>query len=392
MALTSRSYKGSIKNLSGDSNHPDYKASAKKDSVNVVAFDREGEDWGVLSNYAEVPIKMGTPFGMKVFPTVEHYFQYQKDPNDANYLNNILNGDAQNARNLGQTKKWSDFKLADQAIQRAIQAKLENPQVQQVLKQTGDACLVEDTGSRSPRNQDGNWGWKQGGDIAPHSKTGNKLGILLMEERNRLHIQDNNLSMIVHSPRDLSERARGIMTRNYPHTDLINLSKTLQTPQSAVPEFDYPSSRLKTNLNHATGRQTFAVESNKEVSSLIRSMLETPPATLDLPMVSKGLMKGSFKIAFDNPQEAQAFKNLLRKDGFETSYYGDEERFPMQCSGKTLNHIVRFENTGEKTEIPKEALAFLNQKFKDENKVAEIVEKMGFEKPQVELAHSQLLS
>jgi predicted NAD-dependent protein-ADP-ribosyltransferase YbiA (DUF1768 family) len=383
MPLTAKSYKGSIKKLSGSSNHSQYKGSS--DSVDVVAFDREGEDWGVLSNYAEVPINMPTPFGTKTFPTVEHYFQYQKDPNDAKYLADILKGDAQNARNLGQTKKWADYRLADEAMKRAIQTKLENPLVQQALLSTGKACLIEDTGSRSPKNQDGNWGWKTGGEVTPHVKAGNKLGILLMEERNRMHQQQGNIAMVVQNPRELSERARGIMTRNHSTTNLIDLSKHLPDASITAKKDVLPSVHMKSSLSQITHKLPHH-DSGKEVNAVVRSMMVPSSPNVDIPLVSKGNMNGTFKIAFDNPQDALAFRQLLKQDGFDTSYFGDGERYPMTYADKTLSHIVRFENKGAHTEIPDGALEFLKQKFNDNNKVMDVVEKMGFERPKLELS------
>ncbi|WP_454780444.1 NADAR family protein [Legionella sp. WA2022007384] len=379
MPLSARSYKGAIKKLSGSSNHSSYQG--RSDSVNVVAFDREDEGWGILSNYAEIPIKMQTPFGERTFPTVEHYFQYQKDPKDEEYLKKILKGDAQNARNLGQDKQWADFKLADEAMKRAIQAKLENPLVRKALKETENACLIEDTGSRSPQNQDGNWGWQTGGQIKAYSKTGNKLGILLMEERNRIHQQEGHPALVVQNPRDLSERARGIMTRNHSKTDLIHLSKHL--PDAMPKQDSFPSSRVKNSLHQLTHNPP-TPDSNKEVSTMIRTLMTTSSSIPDIPVVGKGAMNGTFKIAFDNPQDAAVFRSLLQKQGFETTYFGNNERYPMESSGKTLNHIVRFENKGPNTEIPKEALRFLKQKFNDDDRVANIIEKMGFDRPSVQ--------
>ncbi|MCW8400584.1 NADAR family protein [Legionella sp. PATHC038] len=376
MPLSRRFKTGSIKKLSGPSNHVNYQTQS--DSIDVVAFDREGDEWGIFSNYAEIPIEMETPFGKRTFPTVEHYFQYQKDPQDKEYLDRILQGNAQNARDEGQKKAWTDFRLADEAMQRAIQEKLKNPEVQKALRATGNACLIEDTGSRATNNQDGNWGWKKGGAIESFSDTGNKLGILWMEERNRLYQRDGHFSTIVQNPGDLSERARGIMTRNYSNMDLFQLSKQLPDSSISPQKDNFASSRMKNSLYEMTHKNTSSIE----VSAMIRTMMaSSAPTTPELPIVSKGLQNGTFKIAFDNPQEAAAFRNLLQQKGFETSYFGNNERYPMECSGKTLNHIVRFENHGSKTEIPQEALQFLKQKFNDEHKVASIVEQMGFERP-----------
>lgn len=195
-----------------------------------------------------------------------------------------------------------------------------------------------------------------------------------MQERNRLlgHFPAQD-------PTDLSERARGIMTRNYKTNDLINLSKSLP---DAGP-VNYPSSRMKDSLNHSKNTPG---SSNQEVSSMLRTMMPPSSTNSDIPLVAKGQMNGTFKIAFDNPKDALAFKNLLLKDGFETTYFGDGERHPMEHAGQKLNHIVRFENNGLKNEIPKEALQFLKEKFHDNNKVSSIVEQMGFERPKMGLA------
>ncbi len=105
----------------------------------------------------------------------------------------------------------------------------------------------------------------------------------------------------------------------------------------------------------------------------------------EIPIVCKGAQNGTLKIAFDNPQDAQAFRNLLNDSGFKTTYYGGNDKYPMEHAGKKLDHIVRFENNGDKTCIPEEALEFLKDKFKnDHEKIANIVEGMGFEKPELE--------
>ncbi|QRN02938.1 DUF1768 domain-containing protein [Legionella sp. MW5194] len=362
MTLSVKSFNGPIKRLTGPSDHPKLKGSNKTDSVSIVAFDRESDAWGIFSNYAETPIRMMTPYGERTFPTVEHYFQYQKDPNDKAYLNEILSGDAQNARNVGQKKKWNHYSDADRAMERAIDAKLKIPGVQNALLATGDACLIEDTGSRSDKNQDGNWGWKKGGQVAPHNGAGNKLGILLMEKRNLLNSSSN-----VEDPRDLSERARGIMTHNYAHTDLISLSKSLPDSTRAYSTYNHQNN----NLPH----------SNQELSKVIYRMGKMNKEYSGIPLVERGAMNGALKIAFDSPEDANEFQTILAKEGFKTTYFGGNDKYPIDCgNGKNLEHIVRFENDGLAEEIPAAALEFLKRKFSDDDeKIADIVQQLGFE-------------
>ncbi|KTD10949.1 hypothetical protein Lgra_1915 [Legionella gratiana] len=125
---------------------------------------------------------------------------------------------------------------------------------------------------------------------------------------------------------------------------------------------------------------------SQEVSSAIQEMFDSKsaPKGSDIPVVSKGGMKGTFKMAFDTAQDAQTFKQLLNEFGFKgVSYYGAGEKYPMQHNGRELSHIVRFENDGNKATIPTEALDFLRIKLNDDEKVADIVEQMGFDRPEL---------
>jgi hypothetical protein len=76
------------------------KANIRKlGDVEVVAFVRSEEtaslltNWRILSNEAVVPITMPTQFGERIFPTVQHYRQYMKDPGSESLLNAILKAD-----------------------------------------------------------------------------------------------------------------------------------------------------------------------------------------------------------------------------------------------------------------------------------------------------------
>ncbi len=205
--------------------------------IDVVAFDRETDDWGNLSNYALIPIRMETPFGLIEFLTVEHYFQYKKDPENKAYLEQILNcttaGDARRAgRSCSLNKVAWDNGGADAAMDAALTAKVkQHPEVVATLMQTENACLIEDTGSRSPDNQDGHWGWKTGGQITEtNTSKGNKLGILWMKKRNQIYAQLGKKALMVNDPQGLSEKARQIMRPKHPNQNLISLPLPTRVP------------------------------------------------------------------------------------------------------------------------------------------------------------------
>lgn len=162
--------------------------------------------------------------------------------------------------------------------------------------------------------------------------------------------------------------------------------------QGLVDHFNQAQQRRSPNpslsqsiLTSPKSSQTLPKEGASQVSSVIQEMFDGKSVSKnsDIPVVSKGDMKGTFKMAFDNAQDAQTFKKLLDDFGFKgLSYYGSGEKYPMQHNGQNLSHIVRFENDGNKATIPSEALDFLRIKLDDDEKVADIVEKMGFDRPE----------
>ena len=108
-------------------------------------------------------------------------------------------------------------------------------------------------------------------------------------------------------------------------------------------------------------------DANQQASSMVKQMMKSDAMRqLDsgIPIVCKGNKNGTLKFAFDNPQDAQVFRKILQDSGFKTTYFGGNDKYPMEHNGKKLDHIVRFENNGNKTCIPEEALEFLKEKFK----------------------------
>ncbi|WP_242606206.1 hypothetical protein [Legionella cincinnatiensis] len=163
--------------------------------------------------------------------------------------------------------------------------------------------------------------------------------------------------------------------------DHFNQAQQMRTPNPHTMNTSLPQSILTSPKSS----QIPPKEGASQVSSVIQEMFDGKSVSKnrDIPMVSKGDMKGTFKMAFDNAQDAQTFKKLLDDFGFKgLSYYGAGEKYPMRHNGKELSHIVRFENDGNKATIPSEALDFLRIKLDDEEKVADIVEQMGFDRPE----------
>jgi predicted NAD-dependent protein-ADP-ribosyltransferase YbiA (DUF1768 family) len=77
-------------------------ASADKSTtIPVVAFDNPQGEWGILSNQALKAIKMNTAFGEQTFPSVEHYVQYMRDPQNKDYMEELLKKSPEEARELG---------------------------------------------------------------------------------------------------------------------------------------------------------------------------------------------------------------------------------------------------------------------------------------------------
>lgn len=203
------------------------KAPQSADFVEVVAFDDPKNEWGIFSNYAATPIHMtinypGTNRSRNVtFPTVEHYFQFMKDPDNENHLQSILkNPSPENARRLGKNVNievtqpdWEN--VSKQVMKDALVTKAEqHPAFFTALMNTGTACLVEDTGARNNSiSRDGKWGFKLGGETDGNQE-GNLLGQMLMDVRNDLYENDNQAQKKVNS-KNVSNEVKQIMQRHY---------------------------------------------------------------------------------------------------------------------------------------------------------------------------------
>ena len=146
-----------------------------------VRFYKVKDPYGELSNFAPYPIVVDEVR----WPTSEHYFQAQKFAGHPTSMERVRGaptpGDAARlGRGLpGLRGDWEEVK--DDAMRRALLAKFtQHAKLKRKLLATGDATLIEHT--RNDRY------WADGGD-----GTGlNRLGVLLMELRSRLHEEERN--------------------------------------------------------------------------------------------------------------------------------------------------------------------------------------------------------
>jgi hypothetical protein len=206
----------------------------------IIAFDDPNGPWGILSNSA--PIKdfaMKTQFGMKIFPSVEHYLQYLRKPYDQVWMVQIQHeADVKKVQEKGAkffaglsptaaTKHKVDWLAAiEEKLNDAIDAKLaKSKEFAKALEDTQDAFLVADTSLRDESLQDDNLGWKSGhrvNSITNLRTQGNQLGIILMEKRNAIHYKNNN-DFIVGATTQLSKTIRKFLEKNYPYDNITTL-------------------------------------------------------------------------------------------------------------------------------------------------------------------------
>jgi ribA/ribD-fused uncharacterized protein len=140
-------------------------------ATSPVLFYRPGDAYGELSNFSRHPIDLDG----EIWPTVEHYFQAQKFPDQANRERIRGAPSPHDAAKMGRSlcgirPDWESVK--EDVMRRALRAKFEqHARLRRILLGTEDAKLVEHTAN------DHYWG--DGG-------TGsglNRLGELLMELR-----------------------------------------------------------------------------------------------------------------------------------------------------------------------------------------------------------------
>ena len=150
-------------------------------SPNVIEFYDSDAPYYEFTNFHNSGINMYFNDADYYFPTSEHYFQafkYVKDPNWKTHLLAILSltnpSDVPNyARNNIVCRDYKFFDtIKDNVMYIAVLAKVkQNPHISNMLKQTGDAVLVED----SPYDE--YWG------IGANGHGMNMLGKILMHIR-----------------------------------------------------------------------------------------------------------------------------------------------------------------------------------------------------------------
>ncbi len=153
-----------------------------RDDQEAIAFYSKSNDYFEFSNFS--------PHGFEVegtyWPTVEHFFQAQKFPDQPDYQEKIRQAPAPAvAKSLGRTRAiplradWEDVK--ETVMLEALHAKFQtHPGLRLLLLETGERLLIE----KAPA--DSYWGSGRTG-------TGkNRLGVLLMQVRDELRRQASN--------------------------------------------------------------------------------------------------------------------------------------------------------------------------------------------------------
>lgn len=143
--------------------------------TNLIRFYAADAPFGIFSNHSAHPILMA---GM-AWPTVEHYFQAQKFAGTPHETEIHDAPDSASAAAWGRQRHRplrADWDLVKDSLMRdAVMAKFSmHDDARRALLDTGDARLVEHT------EVDRYWG--DGGDGSGL----NKLGLILMETRDRL--------------------------------------------------------------------------------------------------------------------------------------------------------------------------------------------------------------
>lgn len=160
------------------------RGSAMSDD-SVINFYSVGDEYGEFSNFAAYPISLQG----KRWPTSEHYFQAQKFK-DAGHREEIRKAKTPMiAARLGRDRKkklrrdWESIK--DNVMREAVLAKFtQHDELRDLLLATGKAKLIEHT------TNDSYWG--DGGDGSGK----NRLGLILMEVRDKLRQQQSEKSEI----------------------------------------------------------------------------------------------------------------------------------------------------------------------------------------------------
>ncbi len=232
------------------------------DGLEVVAFDDDSQDWGILSNSALTPITVDTnDFGTQVFPSVEHYLQFMYGPTNKKLLEAIQKAPTaelaviERKRSVTESGKNAEhlefgwkFNLI-RCLQYAIYIKAsQHPKFHAALEASKNACVVYDTGKRAPDLQNGILGIMTGGEV-DFLAGGNLLGVVLMQERARIYqrqrvsngpaltnsaIEKENQDILA-VPFTMWAAVRKILTGKYPDKNLSDVLESIVKPDNKPP-------------------------------------------------------------------------------------------------------------------------------------------------------------
>lgn len=145
----------------------------------IVGFTKENGKFFLSNSYAST-----ITFEGKLYPTIEHAYQAAKTLDNAT-RDVIKSSRIAEVKKLGRSIKLRDdwFEIRLSLMKSLIKEKFQNPFIKQLLKDTGDKNLINET------KNDKFWGVVKG-------KGENWLGRLLQEVRDEINTEDAEIESI----------------------------------------------------------------------------------------------------------------------------------------------------------------------------------------------------
>lgn len=184
----------------------------------VIEFYSPTNAYGAFSNFSKHSVRLDG----KTWPTSEHYFQAMKFEGTIHERMVRIAYSAGEAARIGRDrgnplrKDWESVK--NNIMRKAVYAKFtQHDDLRELLLSTGDKKLVEHT------ERDSYWG--DGGDGSGK----NMLGVILMETRTRIRIEDKidawheaETSLLLHEWLGMSRSEYALFVENHPVDEALS--------------------------------------------------------------------------------------------------------------------------------------------------------------------------
>lgn len=225
---------------------------AKKNALqNTIYFSQEDQGFFAFTNYYSENITLKPLFTTEKtvhnkktachWKSVEHYFQAHKATNDTDFFAVLNQATPQDAKNYWKGKQIrSDWHTINQQTGLDVKTHImldalrhkfsQNPHLQQMLLDTGDAILVEDTAQTSYED----YFWGNG-----HNGMGwNHLGQLLMHVRNELQASLQNAHTYIclnYKPKKPSDYTKGTIQQLHSNFATQEKNETTDSAENIYP-------------------------------------------------------------------------------------------------------------------------------------------------------------